>query len=185
MEVYLIRHTTPAIHPGICYGQSDVGLADSFCYELDMLRTRCPDIQDAVIYSSPLTRCRRLAEALGTPILDSRLMEMHFGDWELQAWEDIDRQDLDAWANDYVSRAPPNGETFKALYRRSIEFFDVVRARNEAKIAVVTHAGVIRSLFAYLQDVSVESVFDMKIGYGNVSKLVVDGENIQVIYPSR
>ncbi len=185
MEVYLIRHTTPAIQSGICYGQSDVGLADSFSDELDTVRAKLPDLRDAAIYSSPLVRCRRLAEALGTPILDSRLMELHFGDWELKAWADIDRQSLDTWANDYLSQSPPNGESYQVLYRRSVRFFEAVRTKKETKVVIVTHAGVIRSLLAYLQNVSFKHVFDMSISYGDVSKLVVNGEDAQLVYSHR
>ena len=35
MELILIRHTTPAIEKGICYGQSDLNVADSFEISFD------------------------------------------------------------------------------------------------------------------------------------------------------
>ncbi len=34
MEIYLIRHTTPKIAQGICYGQSDLELASNFDDEM-------------------------------------------------------------------------------------------------------------------------------------------------------
>ena len=43
------------------------------------------------VYTSPLTSRRRLAAYCGYPhaIPDSRLKEMNFGEWEMQAWETI------------------------------------------------------------------------------------------------
>ncbi len=40
MTIYLIRHTKVAVKPGICYGQSDVGLADSFNKEAKIIQDK-------------------------------------------------------------------------------------------------------------------------------------------------
>ena len=64
MELILIRHTTPAIEKGICYGQSDLNVADSFEAELELILKEVG--QHRKVYSSPLKRCRILAERLGT-----------------------------------------------------------------------------------------------------------------------
>ncbi|HEX5538399.1 MAG TPA: histidine phosphatase family protein, partial [Methylophilaceae bacterium] len=97
MELYLIRHTTPEIAKGVCYGQSDIDLAASFDDELALLRAKLP-LAPAVIYSSPSQRCLKLATAIAGdwPIQqDPRLMELHFGEWELRQWDDIPREQLD------------------------------------------------------------------------------------------
>src|SRR4028118_1276170 len=83
MEIYLIRHTTPLIEKGICYGQSDIPLADSFESEWEIIRQQLPKEMDC-IYTSPLKRCWQLARKLEqhyqVPLFtDKRLMEMHFG----------------------------------------------------------------------------------------------------------
>jgi alpha-ribazole phosphatase len=49
---------------------------------------------DATYYSSPLVRCKILASYLQSSDFDSRLVEMNFGDWELQKWDDIPELDL-------------------------------------------------------------------------------------------
>jgi len=43
MEVYIIRHTKVAVENGICYGQTDVALADSFQEELAVLKSQLPN----------------------------------------------------------------------------------------------------------------------------------------------
>src|SRR5581483_10134224 len=110
MEIYLIRHTTPHIEKGICYGQSDIPLADSFQQELDKLLQFLPEKVD-VVYSSPLLRCRQLAQHIYSEkeiILDDKLMEMNFGDWELKKWNNIDQQKLNEWMVDFVNVKVPN-----------------------------------------------------------------------------
>ena len=95
MRLHFIRHTRPDIARGVCYGQSDIPLASSFPEEVEDVRQRLAERLEGRtpcrVYSSPLSRCRRLAEALGyaAPLLDERLLELNFGAWELQKFEDI------------------------------------------------------------------------------------------------
>ena len=64
MEIYLIRHTTPSIKKGICYGQTDVDLNfDTFEFELCEIKKKLPSNID-IFYCSPLTRCLKLAQRL-------------------------------------------------------------------------------------------------------------------------
>ena len=61
MEIYLIRHTTPAVGKGICYGQTDLDITDSFKEEVAAIIPHLPDnIQ--TVFSSPLQRCKKLAD---------------------------------------------------------------------------------------------------------------------------
>ena len=113
MELYLIRHPRPAVAPGICYGQTDLGLAESASAVAERLRPLLP--QDFALYASPLARARLLAEALGTPQLDPRLKEIHFGDWEGRSFDDIGQAALDAWAAEPLDFAPPGGESPRSM----------------------------------------------------------------------
>ena len=86
MEIYLVRHTTPEVGKGICYGQADLSLSGSFELEMQRLKNFLPKTFD-IIYSSPLQRCRQMASILANEVeYDSRLMEMNFGDWEMKSW---------------------------------------------------------------------------------------------------
>ena len=131
MEVYLIRHTKPKIEKGICYGQSDVPLAESFEKEAEALMKHLPD-KFNVIYSSPLARCDKLATYIANSHqlmanslkTDERLMEMNFGDWELKNWDAIDQSQLNNWMQDFVSVKVPNGENFEELYSRVNSFVE-------------------------------------------------------------
>ena len=136
MKLTLIRHTSLQIEPGICYGQSDIDVAASFANEVANTQKKLAEMTLTAIYTSPLQRCVKLAEALnlGEVIEDARLKELHFGDWELHAWDDIPRDIFDDWAYDYANKAPPNGETFSQLQQRGIHFLDEIKNKHTDKI---------------------------------------------------
>ena len=60
--LYLIRHTTPRIASGLCYGQLDIDVADSFEEEARNVLRYLPPLE--LIIASPLQRTYRLAEHL-------------------------------------------------------------------------------------------------------------------------
>ncbi|MFZ5510255.1 MAG: alpha-ribazole phosphatase family protein [Pseudomonadota bacterium] len=149
MELYLVRHTAPVAAAGLCYGQSEVDVdpAETLAAAA-RLRTLLPVA--APLFSSPLRRCRVLAEALaGAPRFDERLREMHFGQWEMQPWSAIPRPQLDAWRLDLLGFAPPGGESAAALYRRAGAFLQELPGAAETAV-IVAHAGVLRALAGHL-----------------------------------
>jgi len=170
MELYLIRHTTPLVGKGICYGQSDVPLAGSFEAEWAAIRGGLPPGATCV-YTSPLSRCRRLAERIaehyGLPLhQDDRLRELDFGRWEMQPWDALPEPELSAWMNDYVHVPCPGGESYAQLIGRVTSFVQFLRAPGRA--VVVTHAGVIRSCYAVLHGLTPEAAMGQRVGYGEV-----------------
>ena len=94
MEIYLIRHTTPEIEKGVCYGDSDIPLKDTFFLESEKVLNAIPLNFDEV-YSSPLQRCKQLAHVISEDItIDNRLKELNFGSWELKKWSDIPHDEI-------------------------------------------------------------------------------------------
>ena len=181
MDIYLIRHTKSHIQPGICYGRSDIGLAETFSKELEALKAKVPDIDNLKIISSPLKRCTALAQELtNTPFLiDSRLAEMNFGEWELMPWCEIMTQYEDLykkWETDYVNLAPPNGETNMELYKRCSSLLDELIRTNDGNYAFITHGGVIRALIAHVLDIPLEKAFYLGVDVGSITKVSVKGK---------
>lgn len=173
MEVYLIRHTTPDIAAGRCYGQSDIPLKPTFPEEMKTVRKALPAAVE-VIYSSPLSRCAMLAKALHPAelVLDPRLMELDFGDWELQYWDNLPQEALNEWMEDFVHNSPPGGESMVELQNRVLAWWRELIFTNSKSVAVVTHAGVIRVLKAYLDDIPLQDAFSkIKVDYGAVISL--------------
>lgn len=173
MKIILIRHTTPKIAKGICYGQSDLDITDTFFEEIKpILKKVSVNNPEIVYYSSPLKRCKKLAEKLSnTIIFDNRLKELNFGDWELQNWNDINKKELDYWMSDFLKVAPTNGESYLDLHTRTTNFLLEIAKQKHKKIAIITHAGVIRSLYSFINKTSLETSFDLKLKYGQVVEI--------------
>ena len=187
MKLTLVRHTSLNIESGICYGQSDVAVSHLFDQELASLKNKLAKYSFDAIYCSPLLRCQMLAEALcldpelGLAKLslkaDDRLKELHFGDWELSAWDSIPREVFDAWANDYANLAPPNGETFNQLHLRAKSFLDEMSSHSQGQhIVVITHGGLIRALVAEVMQIPLKRLFRLVIDHASLTQLEFNGE---------
>jgi len=193
VEIFLVRHTSVICEKNICYGQSDVGLATSSKNDiqsvLKKLTTQNFDLQKNVssIYSSSLSRCRHLADAVfnSNYICDDRLMEMNFGEWELKSWDSIDRKCLDNWANDFVNIKCPSGESFKNVYDRSNEFLGELLQSDCKSAVLVTHAGVIRAILCKALGMPLNKAFNIGLDYGSVSKMTINNLIQKVDYVNR
>jgi alpha-ribazole phosphatase len=179
MEIYLIRHTTPLVEHGVCYGWADLDVTETFLQEAEIIKQHLPNsIQ--TIYSSPLQRCKKLAQELfgDTSILyHPNLKEINCGKWELQKWDDIPKHEIDPWMNDFVNVQIPQGESYVDLYTRVIQNFTEVVAKNETA-AIVAHGGVIRSILSHITNTAlIDSFSTFALHYGCVVKINVHDEN--------
>lgn len=168
MELSVIRHPAVALAPGRCYGQTDVPLADSF--DLDaaaVLRGFSAPVD--IVFTSPLSRCRRLAERLPTSSLvaDDRLLEVSFGEWEGCRWDDLPETAVRNWADDFVHASPPGGESLGSLAARTADFLEYLRKEPYQRVAVVTHAGPVRCVWAHLLGIPLSHIFRLDIPFGH------------------
>jgi alpha-ribazole phosphatase len=181
MPLYLIRHTTPDVSKGICYGQSDIDVGHSFQQEANQVKTYLPHSMDRV-YSSPLIRCSKLAHHLfpQTPIhWEPDLMEIHCGYWEMKKWDEIPKEEIDPWMNNFVEALIPGGESYAALFDRVVRRFDQIRA-SPVSTALITHGGVIRSILSHITQTNlVDSFKAFPLHYGCVLKLHTDENPIR------
>lgn len=171
MRLFLIRHPRPQVAEGTCYGSTDLPVAEA--PEAVAARLR-PLLPPAPIYSSPLQRCRLLAEALHpAPRYDDRLREADFGAWEMRPWRDIGRAAIDAWAANPLHFADHGGESVAMLRDRVVACVEeIVAAHDEA--VLVAHAGVIKVCAAAFAGMPESEWFGASFAYGSVS-LIEDG----------
>ena len=176
MELYLIRHTAVAA-AGLCYGHHDVPLADTFGTEAAQLRAKLPGSAPGWrVLSSPAARCRRLADALwpapAAVTEDARLRELHFGTWENRPWAELPAEELNPWMADFVTLAPPGGESFAELHVRTGALLaELLAAPAAAPVALVAHAGVVRSLLCHALGLPLAQAFQLNIDFASVSGL--------------
>ncbi|MEB0139087.1 MULTISPECIES: histidine phosphatase family protein [unclassified Undibacterium] len=149
MQLQLIRHTAPLLPSGICYGRSEVAVAQADCLAVAAQWHRA-NLEKRPIFSSPAQRCRQLAQLLSPmPSYDARLLELDFGSWEMQSWDQIARAEIDAWAADTVAYAPGGRENLSQMVARLRAFLNDLHAYAVDSAVLVTHGGVIRILAAW------------------------------------
>ena len=150
MRLILVRHPQPLVAAGICYGSTDLEVApEQLERTLAALSPRLP--AGLPVFSSPLRRCAGLAARLSsTPIFDARLVEMDFGSWEMRAWDDIPRADIDAWAADMVNYRPGGAESVLGMAERIAGFHADLQRQlgGDGAAIIVCHAGAMRLLSA-------------------------------------
>ena len=150
MKLHLVRHPQPDIDPGLCYGASDVAVAEHALARVHATLHVAGLPGDLPVYASPLQRCARLARRLNPAALtfDARLAEMDFGRWEMRAWDTIPRTEVDAWAADLLRYRPGGAECVLDVARRVAAFIDDLRQAGHTEALLVCHAGTIRLLSA-------------------------------------
>lgn len=173
MEVFLVRHTETVSPKGICYGQADVDIKEPYLEIFQEIKAQLPI--DAIVYSSPLLRCKKMAEFFTENIIfDKRLMEMNFGNWELLAWNDIPLEEIDPWMDNFVSVRVPNGESFEDLHHRAGEFYSELLQNKNENIILFCHDGTIKSILSHYHKTHLKDAFSLySIKYGEVIKIIL------------
>ena len=197
MEIFLIRHTTPAVARGICYGQADLDITESFYHEATIIQQYLPPHIKAV-YSSPLQRCTKLAAYLFKEHivqLKDDFKEINCGEWELQLWDNIPKDEIEPWMNDLINACIPGGESYLQVFERVVKCFyqiidqhsfgmekaqgtqadDSIRA-----LAIIAHGGVIRSILSYITQTPLQDSFRVfSLHYGCVIKIIHEAGSLQ------
>ena len=181
MEIYLIRHTTPLVDKGTCYGQTDLDITESFLAETEAIQKYLPK-NISTVYSSPLQRCSKLANTLFPNHIiqwQNDLKELHCGEWEMLLWDKIPKSEMQPWLEDFVNLVVPGGESYMQLHHRVVKRFESICAeRNNA--AIVAHGGVLRSILAHITGISLEASFSaFQLSYGAVIKIVPVAETFE------
>jgi alpha-ribazole phosphatase len=176
LEIYLVRHTETVCEKGICYGQSDLNIAEPYDSIFENIVKQLPS--KAIVFSSPLKRCVILAKYVQNNIKtisyqeDKRLMEMNFGDWEMKNWNAILPEQLNPWMEDFVNVPASNGESFVELHNRVEAFLtDLTSKEINQPIVLVCHAGIIRSILCHHADLPLKDAFQNKVDFGEVIKI--------------
>lgn len=171
-KIYLIRHGEVYEDGEVrrCLGHTDVPMTKRGERQAEKTAKWFWDKDIAVIYSSPLQRCVRTAQAIkeqkedpgiGIRILNG-LKELDAGTWENLSFEKIRREypkEYEARGRELGYYAFPEGESF---YQAGIRFgrcLEGIRKEMNGDILIVTHAGVVRGYLSSLSGISPNDVF--------------------------
>lgn len=181
-RLYFVRHgETDWNVEGRLQGQSDVPLNGRGRDQASAVGHKLRDMLPAVaalnidFYVSPLTRTRQtmalLRAAMALPpepiVLDDRLKEIAFGQWEGQTWKDIRKRTpglaqarlADRWGN-----VPPDGESYAMVAERIKPWLRSLSGDT----LVVAHGGIGRVLLHLMTDIDAAEATQVEILQGRV-----------------
>jgi broad specificity phosphatase PhoE len=152
--VLLARHgqTDDNVEPLRFQGWRDTPLNDTGRRQAAELAERVAAEGIASLWSSDLVRAGETAEIVGAriglkPRLDPRLREANRGAWEGRLFEDMAREEPDAFAA-WMRAGPqwrfPGGESLLEQQQRVSECIEELRAGAELPALAVAHGGSIR-----------------------------------------
>lgn len=177
MEIYLVRHTSVDVPPHYAYGHTDVPLKPTFEEEAEIVRQGLADHQFDQVYTSPLSRCVRLAAYCGYPDAkrEDRIKEVNFGDWEMKSWDELSSDPRACvWFADWINQRVPQGESLRDQYERVSAFLNELRQSGQRKVCLFTHGGVLTCVRVYAGAYPLQDAFKNVPPYGSIISLIFD-----------
>lgn len=171
MKLTVVRHTRVAIPQGICYGITDVALANTADVDIATVVKQLEHERFDAVFCSPLSRCRILAARISPlpAIIDARLSELDFGDWEMKPWSKIyESEEGKKWFADYLRLRCPNGRSYRDMQLDADAFLSELQRSKNGNVLIVTHAGIIRILISLLEHKTPEESFEVPLAYGEI-----------------
>jgi len=165
-------------------GQRDSELTANGIAQAEAIARRLAGEEFDVLVSSDLGRAlataRRIAERCGRSIvIDARLRERHFGVGEGLSYDQVGRDFPDAFSRARETDpdfAIPGGESRRAFHARVTGAFEAL-AREHAgrRVAVVTHGGVLATLYRFVHGIPVAMPHKVAITNATYNALSVLG----------
>ena len=187
--IYLIRQCEALGNKSGCFqGSIDSGITEIGAKQIEFLGKRFENVNIDKVYSSPLLRAKRTAQAVADAtgncvVVDDGLTEIHGGDIEGMSYADIYKKFPEieyVWTYSPQNFAPPNGEPMRVSYARiSNAVFNLVKENAGKTIAIASHGAVSRCLLCKLIYNDIERLNDV-VWCDNtaVTKIVFD-ENLK------
>jgi phosphoserine phosphatase len=153
-------------------GQSNVDLNDTGLKQAELLANYLSDVDIQAIYSSPLQRTYKTAQAIASRhnlqvIPVEGLNDMNFGVWEGVPVAEVNAKYPKLFA-DWIATPHlvqiPGGDTFDEVAKRSLTFVDEVLQKHDGTVVLVSHRVVHMILILRLLGLDVSHFWNIKLG---------------------
>ncbi len=177
MTITLVRHSEVIEeYKGKYNGHIDISLSENGKLQSKELALKLNHIKFDKIYCSDLKRAKETLNAFNfniKPIFTDKLREKSWGIHEGMSFEEIEKGgihyiDFEQWLSAL------DGEDI-LIYKERVRtyFYETIFKQKCENILVVTHAGVIKTLHAILNNLSLEEAFSMELDYSSYITLKV------------
>ncbi|SHH45160.1 phosphoglycerate mutase [Caloranaerobacter azorensis DSM 13643] len=193
MKIYITRHgETEWNKLGKMQGWKDSNLTIKGIEDAKKLGKSLAHIEFDKIYCSPLRRAIDTANYIKGDknteiIITESLKEMGFGSWEGMEYSKISEsyptQHFNFWNKPHLYK-PIDGESFDVLFDRVQKVLnDIINCNNYGdNILIVTHAVVIKAIYAIIKNYSLENFWNPPFIHGTcLTILEIKDNEIQIV----
>lgn len=183
--LYLVRHAEAMGNINeVFQGRTDCDITERGIAQLEKLSERFKDIFIDRIYSSPLIRTYKTAQAVnkyhGLEIIrNDGLVEINGGLFEGQKFSELGTlfpREYNLWCNDFANFDIKNGESTATVYSRMKSTIEEILVKEkEHSIACISHGCAIKCFLCYANGISLNEAYTL--GWSDntaVSKLIFD-----------
>ncbi|HEY5476527.1 MAG TPA: histidine phosphatase family protein [Tepidiformaceae bacterium] len=190
-RILLTRHgQTVANREGRFCGQSETPLTDFGVRQANALADRLAGTGIQAAYASDLSRASetaaRIVDGRGLELmLDPRLREIFYGDWEMWREREIAKRDPEGFA---LMRAedpawrPPGGEAIAEVRGRTFAAIQAIAKRHAHQtVLVVSHGDALLALVAEVLAIPLEKTYRLEIANCSLSELSMRGGKLALV----
>lgn len=192
LTVNILRHG--ALEGGVKYrGRVDDPLTATGRSNMDRVWTHLQTEVDTII-TSPLMRCAEPAKAWAAAadiecIIEPRVAEIHYGEWEGKTIPQLQAEYPDMlaqWRNNPEGMRPPGGESPEELRVRLHELWsEICQSHDGKQLLLVTHSGSMRMLIAHALNAPIATTRHLAMPYCCWSRISHNNGTSQLEFHNR
>ena len=140
------------------------------------------------IYSSPLERALETAETIARSMnlevnKNSAFDEIDFGEWTGKSFDTLSGNELwQRFNNERNTTRIPGGESFLEVQTRVvIELERLSSQHNNARVAIVSHADVIKAAVGYFTATPIDLLQRIEISPCSVNVIAIDKDSVRLL----
>lgn len=172
--ILFVRHgETEANKQRLALGRADPPLTETGVAQAQALARRLQAEGVSVVCTSPLRRAREtaapIAAAAGAElVVDDRLVELDYGEWDNTSFNDLPPAELARWRGD-PSFAPPGGESLRAVSGRVADF--CTEMLSGPKVIAVSHVSPIKAAVTWALGAGEELGWRMFLDLASITRI--------------
>jgi probable phosphoglycerate mutase len=188
-EFWLIRHGSTATSSVAIAGRAEGAPLDPRgSAEVSALAERLARSAIEVVYASPLERTRRTAQLIAerirckVQVLES-LTELDYGSWTGQRFDELSQDAQWQRFNCFRSAVRiPGGESMLEAQARAVcAVWRLRELHPTGRIAIVTHADIIRALVMHVLGTALDLFFQLEVEPASITRLALAADSARVL----
>ncbi len=189
MNLYFVRHGETELNKSkFYYGKMDVSITQRGIVQAKEVSQILKNINFNKVYVSEMKRTEQTAKFIldnrtCSMIKDSRINERNFGAFEGKSYDKIKEifpEKWRLWCEDWKNTVPPEGESYVQFYSKVKDFMDDILKLKDDNVLIVTHSGVIRSIYCYILDNNLDFFWKFSSKNADITLIKYEYENLYI-----